>query len=104
MKAVLASGSVALLAQPWLTAHLGATRSGPLTWPLVGLVSVYGGYFGAGSGIMLLALLLVLVDDRLPEANAVKNMLLGVDGSPGRRSDWCRSTRGTSGPARGSCC
>ena len=49
-----------------------------LTWPLIGLVSIYSGYFGAGSGIMLLAVLLVLVDDRVPEANAIKNMLLGA--------------------------
>ena len=41
-------------------------------------MSIYAGYFGAGSGIMLLTVVLVLVDDRLPEANAVKNMLLGV--------------------------
>ena len=41
-------------------------------------MSVYSGYFGAGSGIMLLALLLVLVDHRVPEANAIKNMLLGA--------------------------
>jgi uncharacterized membrane protein YfcA len=77
---LVAVGSLVLLAQPWLTA-LVARRSGStggLAWPLVGLVSIYGGYFGAGSGIMLLAVLLILLDDRLPEANAVKNMLLGV--------------------------
>ena len=32
---------------------------------LIGAVSVYGGYFGAGSGVMLLAVLLVLVNWRI---------------------------------------
>ena len=53
-------------------------RSRALTLPLLGLVSLYSGYFGAGSGIMLLALLLIVVDDRLPEANAMKNVLVAV--------------------------
>jgi uncharacterized protein len=45
---------------------------------LVGAVCVYGGYFGAGSGVMLLAVILVLVDSRIAPANAIKNVLLGV--------------------------
>lgn len=49
-----------------------------LTLLLLGLLSVYSGYFGAGSGVMILALVLVLVDARLPQANAVKNMVLGA--------------------------
>ncbi len=35
-------------------------------------------YFGAGSGVMLLALALVLLDPQLPRANALKNMLVGA--------------------------
>lgn len=45
---------------------------------LVGDICVYGGYFGAGSGVMLLAVILVLVDSRIAPANAIKNVLLGV--------------------------
>ena len=41
-------------------------------------MSVYGGYFGAGSGVMVLALLLLTVDRHLPRANALKNVILGV--------------------------
>jgi uncharacterized membrane protein YfcA len=41
-------------------------------------VSVYNGYFGAGSGVMTLTLLLVTVDEHLPDANALKNMLIGA--------------------------
>lgn len=44
----------------------------------IGLISVYGGYFGAGSGVLLLAVTLILLDPRLPEANAIKNMLVGA--------------------------
>jgi len=73
---LVAFASLALLAQPWLTAL--ARPHASLAQVLVGVVSVYSGYFGAGSGILLLAVLLVLVDDRLPDANAIKNMLLGI--------------------------
>ncbi len=72
---LVAAGSLALLVQPWLT-----RRWRPTTSPLVGVgvLSIYSGYFGSGSGVLLLALLLVLVDDRMPQANAAKNMLLGA--------------------------
>jgi uncharacterized membrane protein YfcA len=43
-----------------------------------GVISVYGGYFGAGSGVMLLVVALILIDARMPVANAVKNMLVGA--------------------------
>lgn len=76
---LVALGSLALLLQPWLTRWLAHNeRPKLLAGPLIGLVSVYGGYFGAGSGIMLLALLLILVDQRFPQANALKNMLVGA--------------------------
>ena len=73
---LVAFASLALLAQPWLTAR-ARQHATPAQVP-IGVVAVYAGYFGAGSGILLLAVLLVLVDDRLPEANAIKNMLLGA--------------------------
>jgi uncharacterized membrane protein YfcA len=39
---------------------------------------VYGGYFGAAQGILLLAILGILVHDDLHRANALKNVLAGV--------------------------
>jgi uncharacterized membrane protein YfcA len=75
---LLAAGSLALLCQPVLTRRLHARRGHVLALPVVATVSVYSGYFGAGAGVLLLATLLVLVDQRLPEANAVKNMLNGA--------------------------
>ncbi len=37
--------------------------------------SIYGGYFGAGLGIMLLAVTGLLLDDELPKLNALKTVL-----------------------------
>ena len=41
-------------------------------------MSVYNGYFGAGSGVLLLALLLLTTDPVLATANALKNMVVGA--------------------------
>jgi uncharacterized membrane protein YfcA len=75
---LVAAGSVVLIVQPVLR-RLNARRAGPgaLQLLLIAAVSVYGGYFGAGSGIMLLAVILVVVDSRFQIANAIKNVLLG---------------------------
>ncbi|MEV0134476.1 sulfite exporter TauE/SafE family protein [Dactylosporangium sp. NPDC050688] len=50
-------------------------------WLLAGgvaLVGVYGGYFGAAAGIVLLALLLAMTPDTFAQGSAAKNVLLGV--------------------------
>ena len=77
---LVAAGSVALLLQPALTARGTVRRSPGSTAALGGIaaVSVYSGYFGAGSGVLLLAWLLLVVEPRLPVANALKNMLVGA--------------------------
>ncbi|HEY1917098.1 MAG TPA: sulfite exporter TauE/SafE family protein [Streptosporangiaceae bacterium] len=77
---LVAAGSVALLAQPRITAlRQRRGRDNPMILP-AGLVamSAYNGYFGAGSGVLTLGLMLVTVDQRLPQANALKNMLIGA--------------------------
>ena len=48
---------------------------GPALVGLVALTGVYGGYFGAAQGIILIALLGIFVDDDLQRLNAVKNVL-----------------------------
>jgi uncharacterized membrane protein YfcA len=53
-------------------------ESAGLVLVVVGLVSVYSGYFGAGSGVLLLVVAMVLLDPGLPRANAIKNMLIGA--------------------------
>jgi uncharacterized membrane protein YfcA len=78
---LVAAASLVLLFEPRLRAwHQRRTSGGHNLILPAGLValSLYNGYFGAGSGVMLLTLLLVLVDHRLPAANALKNMLLGA--------------------------
>ncbi|MCU1455415.1 MAG: anion permease [Acidimicrobiales bacterium] len=42
------------------------------------LAGVYGGYFGAAQGVILLAMLGVLVPDELKRSNALKNVLAGT--------------------------
>jgi hypothetical protein len=56
-----------------------AGRAGAVVGVL--LVSVYGGYFGAGIGIMMLVSLALLGLDNLHQANALKNLLVvGIKG------------------------
>lgn len=59
-------------------------KSGKFRLPLFGtlllqfLVSVYGGYFGAGMGIMMLGVMSLTMEADLHEMNAVKNWLAVV--------------------------
>ena len=76
-------GSLALLLQPQIAAWQArreAPGRGSLLLLPVGLfaLSVYNGYFGAGSGVLLLALLLLTTEPVLVSANALKNMLVGA--------------------------
>jgi uncharacterized membrane protein YfcA len=53
-------------------------RPGPAVTAGVTLSGVYGGYFGAAQGIMLLAILGLTVDDELQRLNALKVVLAGL--------------------------
>jgi uncharacterized membrane protein YfcA len=79
---LVAAGALALLLQPWLAARPAwqdGGRGRALLLP-AGLlaISVYNGYFGAGAGVLLLALLLLTTDPHLATANAPKNMVVGA--------------------------
>jgi len=77
---LVAAGSLVLLLAPRLAGHPGWSprrRRALLAAGLPG-ASVYNGYFGAGAGVMVLALVMVTVDERLPRANALKNVLIGA--------------------------
>ena len=71
--------------QPLLTRWLRARRaenaapreSRLLLPPLTFLTGIYGGYFGAAQGIILLALLRLCFADDLQRLNGVKNVLAG---------------------------
>ena len=80
---LVAAGSLALLAQPRLAArfHQRGRLSGArgVVLPLgLTAMSLYNGYFGAGSGVMILTLLMISAEPNLPTANALKNMLIGA--------------------------
>jgi uncharacterized membrane protein YfcA len=44
-------------------------------WPWTGAIGVYGGYFGAAQGVMLMAALGLVYDSDLQRANGAKNIL-----------------------------
>ena len=77
----LVLAACALLAvQPRLAAALTHHQrgSGELHWGVragVGVAAVYGSYFGAGLGVLLLAVLGILVADDLQRLNALKGLL-----------------------------
>jgi uncharacterized protein len=70
--------------QPRLNRRLAghvATRSrrvAALTPLAVYITGVYGGYFGAGQGILLLAIFGVMLPQSLHRSNALKNVLAGT--------------------------
>jgi hypothetical protein len=51
---------------------------GPVLWVLVFLSGVYGGYFGAAQGVLLLGLMGVAFTDSMQRINATKNVLAGL--------------------------
>jgi uncharacterized membrane protein YfcA len=55
--------------------HDAPTGLAPVLIVLVGLAGVYGGYFGAAQGIILIALLGIFVLDDLQRLNGAKNVL-----------------------------
>lgn len=74
-----------MAAQPRLSRLLpqveGGGREGGLAMVAVFATGVYGGYFGAAQGVMLIALLAVFVPDDLQRLNGLKNALVsGVNG------------------------
>ncbi len=55
-------------------AHVGRD-GGPILVATVYLTGIYGGYFGAAQGVILIALLAILVDDDLQRLNGLKNAI-----------------------------
>ena len=80
----IAIALVLIVAQPrisgWLDVHRPEARDrvGPIATFAVFLGGIYGGYFGAAQGIMVLAILSLAVDDSLQRLNAVKVVLTGL--------------------------
>ncbi len=76
---------VAVVVQPRVAAFVADRRTGtPLRrppWWLVGgvfLTGIYGGYFGAAQGVLLLALLGMAIPEDLQRLNATKNLVAAL--------------------------
>jgi uncharacterized membrane protein YfcA len=80
-------GCVLVLVQPrvgaWVAAR--AERRGPVpehgaawVWVMVMLTGVYGGYFGAAQGVLLMAVMGIGIQDSLQRLNGTKNVLAGL--------------------------
>lgn len=78
--ALIALASILMAVQPRISRGLEARGGRPLHGgvPLaagVYLTGVYGGYFGAAQGVILIALLAIFIDDDLQRLNGTKNAL-----------------------------
>ncbi|WP_406645064.1 sulfite exporter TauE/SafE family protein [Aliisedimentitalea scapharcae] len=63
---------------PWLRQQMVRfSLAQAAIWPLLFLFSVYGGYFGAGLGQIMLAALILCGYERFHTANALKNAVIG---------------------------
>lgn len=55
-----------------------SSRVTPLLWITILATGMYGGYFGAGQGILLMGLFGVLLAEPIQRQNALKNLLAGM--------------------------
>jgi uncharacterized membrane protein YfcA len=78
---LVGGAAVVLLFQPRIraaAARRGSPEAGPTVLGGMFLVAVYGGYFGAAAGVLMLALVLIGLPVSLARGNALKAVLLGV--------------------------
>ncbi|MCD0450597.1 sulfite exporter TauE/SafE family protein [Actinocorallia sp. API 0066] len=82
--ALIAIALVLVVVQPKLNRWVAkrrkteAAHGGALLWGLVCLAGVYGGYFGAAQGILLISLLGIFLADDMQTVNGLKNGLSGI--------------------------
>ncbi|MFF0544361.1 sulfite exporter TauE/SafE family protein [Nocardia thailandica] len=76
--ALVAVASLALLVQPLVRRHLGEAHLPRLVPAGIFLTAVYGGYFGAGAGVIFLSLMLLCTSETLWSATVLKSFLLGI--------------------------
>jgi uncharacterized membrane protein YfcA len=67
----------------WLRSRAAAGAAAPVasatSVPMMLLVAIYGGYFGAGAGVVALAILSVATGGDYRAANVTKNVILGLN-------------------------
>jgi uncharacterized membrane protein YfcA len=82
-------GLVLVVVQPRLSRRVAARREAAgetagsrpdpwWVWPATLLAGVYGGYFGAAQGVILMGILGIGIEESLQRLNAVKNVLAAV--------------------------
>jgi uncharacterized protein len=81
---LIVGACVLVVIQPWLAARVVARgkerrdHGGPVLASGVFLAGVYGGYFGAAQGVLLVGLLGVFLAESLQRVNAAKNVLVTI--------------------------
>ena len=81
---LIALALVLVVGQPRLSRALAARRQrvrphgGPLLWGGVFGTGIYGGYFGAAQGVILLAILGIAIPEDMQRLNALKNVLAAL--------------------------
>jgi len=74
-------GCVLVAIQPWVARRVkdhtepDRPHGSATMWVLIMLAGVYGGYFGAGQGVLLLGIMGIGLNEDLQRTNAVKNYL-----------------------------
>jgi uncharacterized membrane protein YfcA len=72
------AGAVRVVAPVTQAQESAVQIGGPVLWVLVFLSGVYGGYFGAAQGVLLIGLMGVAFTDTMQRINAVKNVMAGL--------------------------
>jgi uncharacterized membrane protein YfcA len=75
---LIGAASLAILVRPRVHPEHRRGGAGPGLTAGVFAIAIYGGYFGAAAGVMVLALMLVATGESLARSNAFKNVVLGV--------------------------
>jgi uncharacterized protein len=80
---LIAGAAIAILVQrpPREQAAEGARHPHGDHWGLLAgtyLIGIYGGYFGAAAGVLMLAMFLLVTGEGVPKANALRNVVLGL--------------------------
>ena len=80
--ALILVACILVVVQPWLVRWLGerprGDHGGPLLWLMIFVTGAYGGYFGAGQGVLLIAVLGLGLSETIQRVNAAKNVLAGL--------------------------
>jgi uncharacterized membrane protein YfcA len=78
---LIAMGCILVVVQPWISRHIRPRDNAPahgsiVVWLLVYACGIYGGYFGAAQGVLMIAIMGIGLSDSLQRINAAKNLLV----------------------------